>query len=131
MADPDLALLVFWVVATDPKAAQTWVGALLSQPRSYSSAPAGSTGEREGAGAPFAAPHAVPKKLNKDFSFRGCQSGIITGTHSFLAVTHLSLSHRQINNRGSKAGTKHWHAKKTTLTSHPSHPYMNLVIVET
>lgn len=59
-----------WVVTTDPKPAQSQVGAVLFQPEISSSSPVGRTGARQHAGAPFAAPCAAPKKLNKDFSAR-------------------------------------------------------------
>lgn len=85
-----------WAVATDPKLAQTQAGALQSQPGSYSLAPAGSVGVRQYAGAPFAAPRTVSKKLNKDFSSRAGSLVSLQEHTSFLSVTHLSLKDKEI-----------------------------------
>lgn len=79
-----------WVVATELKSVQTQASTLLSQPRGYSLAPAGSRGVRQRAGVPFAAPHAALKKLNKDFSFRAV-SLVSLQEHILSSLSPISL----------------------------------------
>lgn len=79
-----------WAVTTDPKPAQSQVGAVLFQPEISFPVPVRRTGVRQRAGAPFAAPCAAPKKLNKDFSFRAV-SLISLQEHILSSQSPISL----------------------------------------
>ena len=111
VADPDLDLLVLgWSLQTSNQPRPRRVPCYLSL-GAIRRHQLGAQGQDNLQELPLLLPALYLKRWSK-ISVSGLSVCIITGTHSFLAVTHLSLSHRQINNRGSKPGTKHWHAKK-------------------